>query len=263
MPDLQAGDAVRDSSPRVDLPAKDLAPVADAYPYDARILGDGGLPPDCGTGSPASCPTEQQGVLHPTADTILAAGGTGTPFESINVMNIGLLENGATSRGVLRFDLSTLPGLTSVDKLIELALELSPAEQAQDCGFNQCGPCATLEHDGPFELRAMTNLWTASEVCWVGPTQSSSWKKPAASDPSERGIVLSRAFYRGGSVLRFDFPCGAAMKTELKRWVTGPNFNLALQVVSLGGQIVAASREANSCSGSHLQPVLRVKWCTP
>lgn len=190
----------------------------------------------------------------------MAAGGAGNNFETINVMNIGLKETQGVSVGVLRFNLATLPNLKNVDALIDMVLELSPAEQAADCGSaGKCGPCAALEHDGPFELRAMTNLWSAQEISWKGPTTATPWQQPAASDPTERGIVLARAFYRRGKVLSFVFPCGGAMKAELKHWVT--TLSLSLQVVSLGGQIVAASREANSCPGSHLQPRLTVRWC--
>lgn len=258
LPDVGVVDAAADLAPRADVVVKDSV-GADVYPFDARIFGDGGVPPDCSTGSSPSCPTEQIDVLYPTADTTLASQGNNN-LGDIPVMNIGMNEAKGVSIGVLRFDLSQLVGFTGVDQLIEMRLELASAERASDC-VSGCGSCASIERDGPFELRAMTNAWSATQVRWTNASSTVPWKAPGASDPTERGIVLSRTFYRRGQPLGFDFPCASALKTELKRWVSSTGLKLALQVISLGGQIVAAASEPNPCPGSHPRPALTVKWC--
>jgi hypothetical protein len=237
---------------RVDAPPPD--PV-DGSPPDA------GLPdaaPPCTAGPPASV------VLEAAADAALGSTTPDQPAGGLGVVNVGVA---IQSRGLFRFDVASVLGLTPV----ELRLTLYYAAHQDDCA-NSCGSCASIDTAGALLAYAAHSNWDEIEVTWNLRRAGQPWQQgglESAGEPgsgADRGSLPVAAPHPHQSDTTFVFT-GAEL-LEAWSWIAASSQRLSFLVIPVdvggGGTVmVVTSREgvATACEPDDQRATLEVVYC--
>jgi hypothetical protein len=172
-----------------------------------------------------SDPTLPQSVsLTPTLDTSISSGGA-NPQGTASVL-AGRRRNGVTDRGLLRFNLTTIPSNAVVQSArVQLTVTRVPRSPA----------------NSDFSLYRMLRPW-GIDASWTAATGGSPWASPGASSGSDFAATASaRRLVTGGGP--YDFGPSPELTADILAWINDP--------LSNHGWLLKSENETSSGTARH------------
>ena len=198
-------------------------------------------------------------TLHPTADATLFEAAPDNNLGDSGSFMAGLRPKGGRSRGLVRFDLSTVPAnatITSVSLGLTVVRTPSPAANSS------------------FELHKMLQSWgqegnksssgggapaSPGEVTWNSRSSSlTPWTTPGGSSGTDFASASSASQFVGGNAL-YTFS-SASLLSDVQSWYSTPSENFGWMLMSSGESVSRTIRRFGSRESGASAPALTIQY---
>src|SRR5690349_4539868 len=192
-------------------------------------------------------------MLTPMADSYMEQFHADENFGSANNMIVGEVGSRAMPpfeirRGLLRFDLSSLPAGAVVNSA---TLQISAVLMLPQDPVNS-----------DFGIHLLLEDWDELAVSWNSPLAGVSWTAPGASDPADTVQAPSSTVFVTG-LGNYVFPTTPSLISDVQAWVNDPRSNFGWLLVSEENGPESARHIGTREDISGNAPVLTIDFSLP